>query len=626
LSLVKFKAVLFHFVTKAATAQGEADSLLTLRGRLMALRQLPPLFRLIWSTSRRMTLASLFTRLLSALIPPAILYVGKLIIDEVVRLTTLENFGDRGFLWKLIAIEFGLVLLSELLGRVTVLLDGLLGDALSNATSVRMIEHAGQLDLGQFENPTFYDKLDRARNRTPDRVRLMSQALTQTQTFVSSVFLSIGLSAYSLWFVLILLLFFLPAFIAESQLSVLTYSLTLRWTPERRELDYLRWTSASLETAREVKIFGLANFLKERFRALSDRFFSVNRDLVVRRTTWSALFSLVGVSGLYLAIVVVLLKTVRGELSVGDLSFLVGSFARLRESMQSLLLGIASMVEGALYTKDLFDFFSLQPQVRAPHSPRPFPRPIKHGFSFENVSFRYPDTRRMALCHVSFTLHAGETLALVGANGSGKSTLVKLLSRFYDPDEGRIVLDGYDLRDYDPVELHREIGIVFQDFVRYQMTAAENIAVGRIEALNDLARIKRASRHSLANIVIEKLPFQYHQLIGRRFGGGVDLSGGEWQKIALARAYMRDAQLILLDEPTAALDPETEYEILRQFADLVRGRTAVLISHRLSAARMADRIMLLENGRCLEIGSHQELLNRNGRYARIFAIQAEGYR
>lgn len=572
-----------------------------------------------------MTLANLLTRSLSTLVPPALLYVGKLIIDEVVRLTKLENFRDYGLLWKLVAIEFGLALLSELLSRATVLLDGLMGDAFSNKTSVRMIEHAGQLDLEQFENPTFYDKLDRARNRTPDRVRLMSQALTQTQTLVSCVFLSIGLSAYSLWFVLILLLFFLPAFIAEAHLSVLTYSFTLRWTPERRELDYLRWMSASLETAREVKIFGLANFLKERFRALSDRFFSVNRDLVVRRTTWSALFSLVGVSGLYLTFVVALLKTVRGELSVGDLSFLVGSFTRIRESMQSLLLGTASMVEGALYTKDLFDFFSLRPRVRAPHSPRPFPQPIKHGFIFENVSFRYPGAQHMAISNVSFTLHAGETLALVGPNGAGKSTLVKLLSRFYDPDEGRIVLDGYDLRDYDPVDLHHEIGIVFQDFVRYQMTAAENVAVGRIEALDDLARIKRASKDSLANTVIEKLPFRYHQIIGRRFGGGVDLSGGEWQKIALARAYMRDAQLILLDEPTAALDAEAEHEILRIFADLVRGRTAVLISHRLSTARMADRIMVLENGRCLEIGSHQELLNHNGRYARMFAIQAEGY-
>jgi ATP-binding cassette subfamily B protein len=614
------------FRRRKGQSNGHEPGPFTVSERLGALRHLIPLFKLIWQASPLMTTANVLIRVVSAVMPLALLYTGKLIINEVVHLTQTPGPPNMNWLWTLVLIEFGLVILNDILARSINLLESLLGDVFSNVTSVRMIEHAGKLDLEQFENPVFYDKLDRARNRTVDRVMLMSQAFGQVQSLLTMVVLAVSLITFSPWFILLLIVTVLPAFLGEAHFSSLAYSLTYQWTPERRELDYLRWTSASVETAKEVKIFGLAQFLKERYRQLANRYYRANRSLAIRRASWSSLFSMVGNVGYYVAFALFVMRTASGQLSIGDLSFLIGAFSRLRGLVQGFLFGFAMMSEGALYTKDLFDFFLLQPSVRPPPKPRPFPKPIKHGFTFENVGFKYPNTDRWVLRNLSFTLHVGEKLALVGANGAGKTTLVKLLSRLYDPQEGRILLDGYDLREYDPNELLHEIGIIFQDYVRYQLTAAENIAIGQIEARDDRPRIQRAAQRSQAEAAIEKLPTGYDQLIGRRFDGGVDLSGGEWQKIALARAYMRDAQLLILDEPTASLDAEAEHEVFKRFSELSQSRTAALISHRFSTVRMADRIMVLEDGQCHEIGTHKELLALNGRYAQLFSLQAEGYR
>jgi ATP-binding cassette subfamily B protein len=317
---------------------------------------------------------------------------------------------------------------------------------------------------------------------------------------------------------------------------------------------------------------------------------------------------------------------VNGQVSLGDLTFLAGSFSRLQSLLQGILMRFSAMAEGALYLQDLFDFFELQPHVQSPEHPRPFPRPIQHGFTFDDVGFAYANSERWANRHLSFTLKAGEKLALVGENGAGKTTLVKLLARLYDPTEGRILLDGHDLREYDLGDLRKEIGIIFQDFVHYHMSAADNIAVGRIDAREDTIRIEQAAERSLANAVIDKLPNKYEQILGKRFATGVDLSFGEWQKVALARAYMRDAQLLILDEPTASLDARAEHEVFQRFSDLTKGKTAVLISHRFSTVRMADRIIVLDNGEILESGTHEELLRKNGHYAELFNLQAKGYR
>jgi ATP-binding cassette subfamily B protein len=417
-----------------------------------------------------------------------------------------------------------------------------------------------------------------------------------------------------------------PAFIGEAHFNAQSYWLDFARAPQRRELDYVRQTAASAETAKEVKIFGLNRFLIERYRELATSFFAANRRIALRRAGWGSVLTALGTVAYYFAYAYIVWRTLHGAFSIGDLTFLAGSFRRLRTLLENLLTGFSQVAGQAMYLDDLFSFFEIRPEIVSPPDARAFPVPIRQGFVFEDVGFRYPGAERWAVRHLSFTLHAGEVLALVGENGAGKTTIVKLLSRLYDPDEGRILLDGHDLREHDLFALRAHIGVIFQDFVRYHLTAGENIAVGRIEASGDRERIIRAAQRSLADEVIGRLPEGYDQVIGKRFRTGVELSGGEWQKIAIARAYMRDAQLLILDEPTAALDARAEFEVFRRFKELSAGKTAVLISHRFSSVRMADRIVVLGEGAVEAVGTHAQLLARGGRYAELFELQAAGYR
>ncbi|MGD8496447.1 MAG: ABC transporter ATP-binding protein, partial [Gemmatimonadales bacterium] len=491
------------------------------------------------------------------------------------------------------------------------------------------------LDLRHFEDAQFYDRLERARRQTTGRIALLSQILGQAQDMVTIVSLGAGLVIMAPWLIFLLVLALVPAFLGEAHFNSLSYSLMYSWTPERRELDYLRYIGASDETAKEVKIFGLAEFVADRYRRLADALYEANRKLATRRAAWGTGLAAIGSLGYYAAYGVIIWRTVAGQFSIGDLTFLAGSFRQLRSLIEGMLTGFSTIAERALYLKDLFDFFDIEPEIRAPAAagdaaqtpatPRPFPTPIREGFAFEDVSFRYPGTDPWVLRHVSFELRVGEKLALVGENGAGKTTITKLLARLYDPTEGRITLDGHDLREYDPEELRGHVGVIFQDFVRYHMTAADNLAVGRIDAREDRPRLESAAERSLAADVIESLPDAYEQMLGRRFEGGIELSGGEWQKVALARAYVRDAELLILDEPTASLDARAEFEVFERFSDLTAGKTAVLISHRFSTVRMADRIVVLEDGTVRETGTHQELLAAGGLYAELFRLQARGY-
>ena len=617
--------------TDRASAQRKS-----LRERVGALRNLPPFLRQVWETSPALTLASLSLRLVRALLPVVTLYVGKLIIDEAIRLAGLGITSDALVDWWrqgllahlgwLLAIEFGLAVASDVLGRIVALVDSLLSERFTNATSVRLMEHAATLDLEDFEDSELQDKLDRARRQTMGRMTLMTQLFGQAQDVVTVVSFAAGLVVYAPWLMVLLLVALLPAFIGEAHFNALNYSLNFAWTPERRELEYVRQTGASVETAKEVKIFGLSGFLIARYRQLADGFYAANRRLAIGRAGWGSVLTALGTLGYYVAYAYIAWRTVRGEFSIGDLTFLAGSFRRLRTLLEGLLSGFSAVAGQALYLDDLYSFFEIQPEIVSPPDPRPFPMPIREGFVFEDVGFRYPGAERWAVRHLDFHLRAGEVLALVGENGAGKTTLVKLLARLYDPDEGRILLDGVDLREYDLDLLRSQVGVIFQDFVRYHLTAAENIAVGRIEARDDRARIVEAARRSLANEVIERLPKGYDQVIGKRFRTGVDLSGGEWQKVAIARAYMRDAQLLILDEPTAALDARSEFEVFQRFKDLSAGKTAVLISHRFSSVRMADRILVMNEGRFEALGTHEELMAQRGRYAELFELQAAGYR
>jgi ATP-binding cassette, subfamily B, bacterial len=615
---------------------GDRSPPLSLRDRFVALRNVPPFLALVWRTSPSLTLWSAAVRLVRALLPVLTLWVGKLIIDEVVQLAgagltlgTLADWQRDGRLHHLawlLAAEFGLAVGGDILGRVTSLIDGLLAERFSIATSVRLMEHAASLDLQDFEDSESQDKLERARRQASGRMALMSQLLSQAQDLVTIASLAAGLALFTPWLILLLVLALVPAFLGEAHFSALGYQLAYTRTADQRTLDYLRRTGASAETAKEVKIFGLHRFLVERYRAIATDFYRDTRRLAVRRAWWGTLLTTVGTLGYYGAFAYLAWRTVAGEFSIGDLTFGAASFRRLRGLLEGLLAGVSQVAGQALYLDDLFSFFELQPSITSPPNARPFPVPIRHGFDFEDVGFRYPGNEQWAVRHLSFPLRAGEVLALVGENGAGKTTLVKLLTRLYDPSEGRILLDGHDLREYDLEQLRANVGVIFQDFVRYDLSAAENIAVGRMSEGSDRARVEGAAARSLASEVIQRLPRGYDQLLGRRFRGAVELSGGEWQKLAIARAYMRDAQLLILDEPTASLDARAEFEVFQRFKELMRDRTGVLISHRFSSVRMADRILVLADGTVEAVGTHEELLRQGGRYAELFELQAAGYK
>ena len=609
---------------------------LDLRQRFGAMRNIPPFLREIWASSPWLTSASLALRLVRALMPVATLYVGKLIIDEAVRLVgarlphdTLAaawHSGELSHLVQLLALEFALAIASDLFGRLIAYVDSVLSEKFSNETSIRLMEHAATLDLEDFEDPDLQDQLDRARRQTMGRMNLLSQLFGQAQTAVTVVSFAVGLVAYAPWLMLLLAVAMIPAFVGESHFNAINYTLNFQWTPERRQLDYVRQMGASVETAKEVKIFNLNRFFIERFRTLSRQLFLANKALAARRAFWGTLLSALGTLGYYAAYVYIAWRTVKGDFSIGDLTFLAGSFRQLGNLLENLLVGFSQVAGQALFLEDLYSFYEIKPEIASKPGALPVPKPIARGFAFENVGFRYPDAEKWALRGVDFELRAGEVLALVGENGAGKTTLVKLLARLYDPDEGRILLDGRDLKDYDLDDLRANIGVIFQDFVRYHLSAGENIGVGDVADMDNRERIAEAARKGMADEVVASLPNGYDQLIGRRFKTGVDLSGGQWQKIAIARAYMRDAQVMILDEPTAALDARSEFEVFQRFKDLSEGRTAVLISHRFSSVRMADRILVLANGKVEASGTHAQLMAQGGRYAELFELQAAGYR
>ncbi len=589
-----------------------------------ALKYIPRFFKKIWQSSPPLFMATIITRLLNAASPILLLWVGKLIIDEVLLQIEAET-PDLSTLWLYVGLEFGIAIASDLLGRLTNLTDGLLGDLYANTSSVEIIRKTEEVEIEQLEDPDFYDKLERARRQTTNRVSLMSNILSQAQDLLTIISLITGLIVFEPWLVLILFVSIIPSFLNEIRFSQSSYSLARSWTTERRELDYLRYTGASDRTAKEVKLFGLTDFIAKRFEKLAQEYYEANRKLSVRRTLWGGIFNILGVLAYYGAYVLIIIRVIAGILTVGELTFLSGSFNRLRGRLQQMFSRFTRIATSALYLQDYFDFLDIEKPEGPKFNIRPLPEQIKEGFRFVDVHFKYPGTEQEVLSGISFTLKAGEKMAFVGENGAGKTTLIKLMLRFYEPTAGQILLDGVDIRHFDKASYQQFFGVIFQDFVKYDFTAGENIAVGKIEAASDVERIAQAAELSLANEVLATLPEGTDQQLGRRFIGGKELSGGQWQKIALARAYMKNAEIVILDEPTSALDARAEYEAFQRFIGLTVGKTAVIISHRFSTVRMADRILVLKGGKVLELGTHEELMANGQLYAELFELQAAGY-
>ena len=593
--------------------------------RLTALRNVPPVLRIVWESGPLVVALGLVFRLATSLIPLAALWITKLIIDGIVQAVSTHQ-AVQPVLWWLVAAEFAIAIFGSTLSRIVDYLDALLADKYTRHISIQVMKHSAELDLIAYEDPVFYDRLERARVQATDRLGMIQSIGRLVQQVITAASLSISILLFSPWLLLLLIAGILPAFLGESHFAFLGYAKNFRQTPIRRELDYLRVLGGSREAAKELKLFGLKDFLIARFTRLSDRIYRENVDLARRRLIAGSLLSMIGTVGYYSAYVYVIWRTVTGALTIGELTFLTGAIVQASSNIQQIFSTLSSIADQALFLTDLLAFFEMQPTIRSKPHALPAPRPIVRGFEFRNVSFRYPGTSRLVLDGLDLHLHAGERVALIGENGEGKTTLVKLMTRLYDPVEGQVLLDGVDLREYNLEDLYREIGVIFQDFMRYEMTARENIAVGRIAEINDLPLLQTAADKSMANEVIERLPRDYEQMLGRRFENGVDLSGGEWQKIALARAYLRDAQVLILDEPTAALDARSEFEVFQRFAELTAGKSALFISHRFSTVRMADRIIVLHNGRIAEDGNHHNLVNLGGRYAGMFEMQAASYR
>src|SRR3954468_2086694 len=566
------------------------------RDRLSALRNVPTVLRFVWESGRAVVILGLVARIIASLLPPALFWVSKLIIDAIFRIiTTHQPIGRR--LWWLVAVEFALAVGAGLVGRLIDYLDALLAGKYMNHISVRVMEHAASLDLLAYEDPVFYDKLERARVQATDRLYMIQAIGRLIQQVITTVTLSISIMVFSPWLLVLLVIGVIPAFVGETHFAFLGYAKNFRQTPIRRQLDYLRVLGGSKEAAKELKLFGLRDFLTARFKGLSDQVYYEDIGLARRKVIAGSLLSMIGTAGYYTAYVYAVWQPVTGVFSFGTLTLLANAIREASSNLQQTFSTLSTIADQALFLTDLIAFFEMKPTIRSKPNALPTPRPIQRGFEFRNVSFRYPGTNRLVIDRLNFTLRPGERVALIGENGQGKTTIVKLITRLYDPVEGQVLLDGVDLREYDLDDLYREIGVIFQDFMRYEMTARENIAVGRIERINDLELLRQSAQKSMAADVVRKLPSGLEQMLGRRFDGGVDLYGGEWQKVALARAYLRDAQVLILDEPTSALDARSEYEVFKRFAELTAGKMALFISHRFSTVRMADRIVVLEQGR-----------------------------
>jgi ATP-binding cassette subfamily B protein len=608
----------------------------TLRERLGGLREdaratlagMPRAFRLVWGAHRGFTLSLAVFAILAGVIPMATAWISKLLIDTVVAAASGD--GDPALVRRvagLVAAQLGVYLAGSLLQTLRTIVQQALQELTANRVQLTLMEHANRLDLAFFENPKFYDTLQQAQREASYRPLSMVQELFGVVRSLITFLSMIALMARLGWVVAALALIApLPSFIASSRYGWHGYWLARRQSPDRRRMGYFLDLLTKDTYNKEIKLFGLGDHLITRWKAIADRFYRENRALLTRRSmlgfAWGSLTILV-TSGTFLYVA---LQAIARRLTIGDLTLYTQAVSNVQSSFQGILSGMSSLYESGLYLSNLFDFLDYEPAIRDRPGAIPLPLPLRSGIEFRGVHFTYPGKSAPALRGVSFTIDLDETVALVGQNGAGKTTIVKLLTRLYEPDDGVILLNGRDIRDYDLASLRLAIGVIFQDYVTYFFSAAENIGVGQLAQIEERALIEEAAAKSGADTVITRLPNGYDTTLGRWFDEGYQLSGGEWQKVALARAFMRDAEVLILDEPTASLDARAEAEIFARMQKLTEGKMALFISHRFSTVRLADRILVLEDGAIKEDGTHEALLALGGTYAELFNLQAAAYR
>jgi ATP-binding cassette, subfamily B, bacterial len=607
---------------------------LSLKARLQnagsLFRQLPGTFRLFWDASPRNALLLAALTLVAAMVPAAIAWVGKLIVDGVVTAAKGGGEAARERVLHWVLLEFGLMVGSAILDRSLSLVRELTRANLGNLLNERILQKALELELRHFEDSDTYDKMQNARREANSRpLALVMDAFSIVRNLVTLSTYAVLLVSLSPWSVVVLVVASIPAFIAEARMAEEGFRLYSWRAPEGRKLNYLEWILTRDSHVKEVKVFGLGPLVLGRYRTLFQKFFQEDRALALRRMGWGLGLGLVSLGAFYGCYAFVANRASLGAITVGDMVLYLGVFRQGQGAFQGILSSVGSMYEGALFMSNLFAYFDIPTGHEAPRAlpARTVPRGPHNAIELRDVSFRYPGKEAWALRHLTLRLEPGEKLALVGENGAGKSTLVKLLLRLYEPTEGDIFYGGVNLKDMDPEDLRSRFGAVFQDFVRYQFSVAENIGLGHVEVLEDRGRIVRAAEQGGASTVISTLPNQYDTMLGGWFEKGHELSGGQWQKLGVARAFMReDAEVLILDEPTASIDAESEHALFERFQQLAADRIALVISHRFSTVRMADRIAVLHDGQVEELGSHAELMARNGRYAHLFNLQARGYR
>lgn len=594
-----------------------------------AARNVSRAFPLVWQAHPLSALGMVGCTLVGALLPVAQAWVGKLIVDGVVAAINqgLEPQAGLRLVAPYLVAEFIFFVLQEANVQARTYAEHILHAQINLQINTQIIRKALQLDLSYFENPEFYDKLENARREADWRsLQIVNSGFYLIQNLITLLSFSVLLFRFNPLLGLLLFIATIPAFIVQNRYSELSFRVLSWRAPETRMLNYLKYLLTNSDAVKEVKLFGLGEPLLGRHNEIFAKALAEDQRIARSRSLASLGWGLVATGSYYGAYAWIVWRAIGKAITLGDMILYLNIFRSTQGMFEAILSGVNRLYESGLFMSNLFSFLELQPQMVQTDQALPAPQPFRRGIEFRNVSFRYPGQAQWALHNVNLTIHPGEKVALVGLNGAGKTTLIKLLTRLYDPTEGEILLDGVDLRTYDLQSLRQRIGVIFQDFVRFYMSAAENIGFGQIEALTDRPRIVGAAQKSGADPLIAGLPEGYETTLGRWFNKGRELSGGEWQKIALGRAFMRECELLVLDEPTAALDAENELRVFQQFRELIADKSAVLISHRFSTVRMADRIFVIENGTISEQGSHVELLARGGSYARLFTLQADSYR